>query len=127
MPKEYENKSIHNKCFLESISNDYPEDYFDWKVTVQFYACLHNCYCVLQAQSYEIIQSHSDNIKNLKKINPTLSRKLYTLFKNSRQSRYDGFMRDDAMLRINKMNFNEGKRLTSDIESECLKYYPVAI
>lgn len=127
MPKEYENKSIHNKDFLDSISNDYPDDYFDWKVTVQFYTSLHRCYCVLQTKEFDIIQNHTENIKNLKKINPTLSRKLYTLYKNSRQSRYDGFMRDDAMLRINKMNFESGTRLISDIESECLKYYPVAI
>ena len=41
MPKKYENKSNHNKDFLNSLITDYPSDYYDWKVTVQFYTCLH--------------------------------------------------------------------------------------
>lgn len=125
MPKKYENKSNHNKEFLKSINNDYPNEYFDWKVTVQFYSCLHRCYCVLITKKFNIEQSHFNNIKNLKDINPILSRNLYILYKNSRQSRYDGFINEDAMSRINKINFQTGTRLMSKIESDCLEYYPV--
>jgi len=68
-----------------------------------------------------------NNIKNLKTIDNSLGRKLYTLYKNSRQSRYDGFINEDAMLRINKINFEEGDRIFQALESECLKYYPVQV
>ena len=125
MPRKYDNKSAHNKAFLTSIQSDYPEDYYDWKVTVQFYTGLHRCYCVLEVKSIPIETSHSSNIKNLKPINTDLSQNLYKLYKFSRQSRYDGFMSDEAMLRINKINFKEGNGLLKQIESEVLNYYPV--
>ncbi len=127
MPKKYENRSNHNKNFLNLLNTDYSNDYFDWKVTVQFYTCLHRCYCVLEANDLNIEQSHKRNIKNLKSIDNNLGRKLYTLYKNSRQSRYDGFISEDAMLRINKINFNEGSRILQAIETECLKYYPLPV
>jgi len=127
MPKKYENKSNHNTDFLNSINNDYPEEYFDWKVTVQFYSSLHRCYCVLKTKTFNIEQSHMSNIKNLKTINSELSRKLYTLYKHSRQARYDGFISEGAMSRINKINFQTGTRLMASIETECLKYYPVPV
>ena len=125
MPNKYENKSIHNQDFLNSIHNDYPQEYFDWKVTVQFYVALHKCYCVLETQGEPIEQSHSGNIKNLKSIDPELSRKLFTLYKNSRQSRYEGFINQDAMDRINKINYDSGKVLIQKINTLALKYYPI--
>ena len=127
MPKKYENKSNHNTDFLNTLNNDYPEEYFDWKVTVQFYSCLHRCYCVLITKTFTIEQSHMSNIKNLKIVNSDLSRKLYTLYKNSRQARYDGFISEDAMYRINRINFQTGTKIMASIGSECSKYYPVPI
>lgn len=125
MPRKYYNKSNHNKTFLEKIHEDYPEDFFDWKVTVQFYTGLHKCYCVLLVKDEVVKSSHNQNIKNLKGINPEISRKIFELYKNSRQSRYDGFIDDEAMLRINKINFDRGVSLLRSIESEVSSYYPV--
>lgn len=126
MPKNYYNKSTHNKLFLENLCEDYPEDYFDWKVTVQFYTGLHRCYCVLVSKDKEIQPSHSKNIKNLKTIDANISTKLFKLYKNSRQSRYDGFLDEEAMLRINKINFNDGSVLLKSIETEVKKHYSVS-
>lgn len=123
MPKKYENKSIHNKTFLDALNEDYPHEYFDWKVTAQFYCGLHRCYCVLVTKEYGVQTNHMENIKNLKKVDSKISRDLYTLYKNSRQSRYDGFINEDAMLRINKINFDSGTRILNNIEKECKNYY----
>lgn len=125
MPKKYANKSNHNKHFLETIENNYPEDFFDWKVTVQFYTALHKCYCVIITKEKDVLPSHSKNIKNLKIIDASIAKKLFTLYKNSRQSRYDGFIKEEAMLRINKINYANGNVLLKGIEKEVAKYYPI--
>lgn len=127
MPKSYENKANHNQDFLDSIINDYPESYFDWKVTVQFYIGLHRCYCVLLINGISVTSSHQKNIDNLGTIDKELSKKLFQVYKNSRQSRYDGFINEDAMNRINKINFNSGVSNLKVIVNTVSTYYPVAV
>lgn len=127
MAKAYDNKCCHNKDFLQALMNDYPDQFFDWKVTVQFYVALHRCYCVLEVNNYGIETKHGRNIDNLKKIDAKLAMTLFLLFKNSRQSRYDGFMQDDAMERINKIHFDKGVKHLATVEAESKKYYPVPV
>ena len=123
----YENKANHNQSFLDSIIGDYPLEYFDWKVTIQFYIALHRCYCVLDASGHSICNRHKDNINNLKTIDAELGRNLFKLYNNSRQSRYDGFIHDDAMSRINKINFESNKSTLSSLNSKMANYYPAPI
>ncbi len=123
----YENKADHNQVFLDSIIEDYPSEYFDWKVTVQFYIALHRCYCVLDASGETICNRHKDNINNLKSIDSGLSINLFKIYKNSRQSRYDGFINEDAMNRINKINFEANKSSLSSINTGIATYYPIAV
>ncbi|WP_130736908.1 hypothetical protein [Flavobacterium sp. J27] len=125
MPKVYENKAIHNETFLYCINNDYPNEYFDWKVTIQFYTALHKCYCVLLTKNFTIHKSHKDNIDNIKTIDQNLSTKLHKVYKHSRQSRYDGFLTEDSMNRINKINYTDGVRILNDINNLVAQYYPV--
>jgi hypothetical protein len=35
------NQAEHNVKFLKSLDANYPEDYYDWKITVAFYSSLH--------------------------------------------------------------------------------------
>lgn len=127
MGKIYENKADHNQDFLDSIIQDYPTDYYDWKVTLQFYIALHRCYCVLDASGYVICNRHKDNIKNLEAINKVLSANLFKLFRNSRQARYEGFITTEAMNRINKINFDANKTALASIKSNVATYYPVTV
>lgn len=121
----YENKADHNQVFLDSIIEDYPSEYFDWKVTVQFYIALHRCYCVLGVSGQTICDRHKVNINNLKTIDAELSTNLFKLFKHSRQSRYDGFINEEAMTRINKINFESNKIILASINSKIVNYYPI--
>jgi hypothetical protein len=125
MTKKYENKSNSNGHFLKTIHEDYPEDFFDWKVTAQFYTSLHKCYCVIISEKCDVETSHRLNIQTLKGINKTIAEGIFTLYKNSRQSRYDGFLTEEAMLRVNKINFDAGVGIMRSIELECAKHYPV--
>ena len=125
MPKKYENKSNHNKDFLDSIHNDYPNSYFDWKVTIQFYTALHKCYCVIISSGSTINTSHKLNIESIRKIDLELSQKLFKLYNNSRQSRYDGFMTEEAMNRFNKINFLAGEVYLKNVENLTSRYYPI--
>lgn len=127
MAKMYENKADHNQIFLDSIIEDYPSEYYDWKVTVQFYIALHRCYCVLHVSGQTICNRHRDNIANLKSIDSGLSSNLFKLYKHSRQSRYDGFMTDDAMNMINKINFEANKSSLASINNGMANYYPIAV
>lgn len=112
----YENKFMHNKSFLETIENDYPQDYFDWKVTIQFYYALHVSFCILTTSGISVSTSHRENINALRLVDTNLSRKLYKLLKFSKQSRYDGFLSEDAMLRINKINYQENRLTLKEFE-----------
>lgn len=125
MPKDFNNKFHHNKEFLKSIVEDYPDEYFDWKVTVQFYCGLHKSYTVLLSQGFDIESSHKLNIENLEKVEKSLSKNIFQLYKNSRQSRYEGFIKAEYMERINKINFNKGTSILTKVEQQCAQYYPV--
>jgi hypothetical protein len=127
VPKLYENKADHNQDFLDSINNDYPESFFDWKVTIQFYVGLHRCYCVLINNDVPVTSSHQTNINNLKTIDEELSRKLFLLYKNSRQARYDGFLNQESMDRINKINFITGDSNLKLIIKLVSNYYPNSV
>lgn len=127
MPKKYHNKSIHNKTFLESLEQDYPEDFFDWKVTAQFYCALHRCFCVLESKQIGVTTSHKQNITAMKEVDIQISRDLHRLYRFSRQSRYDGFIHEDSMLRINKINYKDGDKYLRNVENECKKYYPAKV
>lgn len=116
MSDKYSNKYTHNKKFLGCICEDYPEDFYDWKVTTQFYTCLHKCYCILLSANTPVVEKHSQNIKNLANIDKDVAKKMFRLFNLSRQSRYDGFLTEEAMLRINKMGFEEGSIILKFIE-----------
>lgn len=127
MPKKYENKAIHNEDFLKSIINDYPDTYFDWKVTVQFYCALHRCYCVLLTNGMPVEKKHQSNINSIKTIDPDLSKRLFNVYKNSRTSRYDGFINDNAMERINKINYNKSNSELKKIKEIVATHYPIAV
>lgn len=123
MARNYENKASHNQLFLENIENDYPHEYFDWKVTVQFYIALHKCYCVLLANQFDVETNHKSNIQKVTKIDSQLGKNLHSLYKNSRSSRYDGFLTEDAMNRINKINYADGKKHLNSIANILPNYY----
>jgi hypothetical protein len=127
MPKIYENKANHNQDFLDSINNDYPDSYYDWKVTIQFYTALHRCYCVILNNGISITSSHQANITNIGTINKDLSKNLFLVYKYSRQSRYDGFMNEDSMNRINKINFDKGETILKKVNTLVASYYPAVI
>ncbi|WP_299106011.1 hypothetical protein [uncultured Tenacibaculum sp.] len=127
MPKNFENKFHHNKDFLDSIVNDYPDQFFDWKVTIQFYCGLHKSYTVLLTQGYSIENRHKLNIENLSKIKKSISQNIFKLYKYSRQSRYEGFITQEHMERFNKINFSSGRVILKQVESECCEFYPVTV
>lgn len=127
MPKVYENKADHNQDFLDSVQNDYPDNFFDWKVTIQFYTALHRCYCVAKSNGNSIEKSHKDNIDCIKSIDSELGQKLFLVYKYSRQARYEGFMSEESMNRINKINFQRGVGFLRRINEIVATHYPVAV
>ena len=81
----------------------------------------------METKKIPIETSHKLNIANLKTIDSDMAQKLNRLFGHSRFSRYDGFLTEEAMLRMNKIYYDEGKTLMNDIETCVNKYYPATV
>jgi hypothetical protein len=88
----------HNEEFLSVIEGHCPEDYFDWKIIVVFYAGLHYLRALEKLNNVEIGGTHGDLFYH---INPYKTGRLMpidvdiynaysALYNLSTSSRYDG-------------------------------------
>jgi hypothetical protein len=94
--EEHLNQAQHNERFLEAIALAFPDDFYDWRVTLVFYTALH----YLQATAYlhrkDIGNYHEEIKKNIKQggnmpLKPWAVKEYEKLEHFSREARYDAF------------------------------------
>jgi len=86
-------KAKHNEDFLEYVSKNSGNEYFDWQITIVFYAALHYTKAYLKHHGKHSGDSHEEIAKAiLPKNNPLFNDEVYVLYKemyrSSRDSRY---------------------------------------
>jgi hypothetical protein len=56
----------HNTDFHKNICSNFPELYFDWKITVVFYTALHLLKALAKKNKKDIGNTHSEIFKSIK-------------------------------------------------------------
>jgi hypothetical protein len=91
----------HNESLLYHLDTTFPDKYFDWKITLTFYCCLHLIKELARVKGVSIGDSHIENLNNLNPlpragVNPKLkvSKTQYDFYNDtyqySRVARYTG-------------------------------------
>ncbi|HEY1024040.1 MAG TPA: HEPN domain-containing protein [Sphingobacteriaceae bacterium] len=115
----YLSQAAHNHNFLDCLNETFPDDYYDWKITVVFYIAIHVLKAFAKSKAIEVGDTHDDIDRSLNPSRGTpvyqLKKHVWNAYKNmyrySRTSRYNGI--DTSEL------FKVARR--KDYE-ECLKY-----
>ena len=106
-------QASHNKEFLDSTHLNYPDKYFDWKITIAFYVALHLLKSLALKRGKPLGDSHSEirqalNNRNKNKLFQFPPRQwvVYdSLFNYGHTSRYDGFINPQLFLLQQKTNY----------------------
>ena len=54
------NQAKHNKEFLDCVEENFPNSFFDWKITILFYVSIHLIKCLAKTRNVEIGDTHYD-------------------------------------------------------------------
>lgn len=95
--QQHLDQAAHNIHFHKSICEQFPDLYFDWKITVQFYTALHLIHALASKKGIDIGNTHQDvsancNPKRKGKMAITEAawRNYDALWNYSHTARYDG-------------------------------------
>lgn len=115
------NQYLHNKNFISKGINNQCENFYDWEITVDFYAAIHLIEAVLSLQcGIHEVCTHQDRSRYLNNNNTVFSRRLITKYNSlqsiSRTARYRGatMVDEDGSL--------QAQNLLEDIEFELKSY-----
>lgn len=96
---EFHQQAIHNKEFLDCITEKFPSKFYDWKITIIFYIAIHLLKALgkkrgknIGSSHYEIFNSFDPGRTNnpITNIPPDIWTTYKRIYKYSKQSRYDG-------------------------------------
>ena len=125
------NQIEHNKSLLEYLDQEFPDDFFDWKITILFYNAVHYwgalaCFCNINVGSHEERAESFDPNRNATYPAPGVSWKTYGKLKRIRRDcSYNGFLSKDAYMKQLGKEYGICKSylesLKKDIENEIEK------
>jgi hypothetical protein len=93
----------HNQELLSEMNVKFPQQFFDWKITISFYIAIHYLQALTDSKNIEIGQSHYDielNINPNSNNNPKMRttrgawEEYRRLFRYSQTARYEGINED---------------------------------
>lgn len=95
--EEYVRHANQNYAFYEKICQQWPDDYFDWKVTILFYVAFHYLKALAKHRKKEIGNHHFQINRNIRRgdhhpsmpLSDTACDNYMDLFHYSQASRYD--------------------------------------
>lgn len=115
----------HNHAFYETICTHHPETYYDWKITVLFYAALHYLKALAKHRKKEIGDTHIVINRNIKygDHNPSMpiSGRAYEnymyLFHYSQTARYDGISNLAVFAELRKRDHEHALKCFKEFKS----------
>ena len=119
------NQYLHNKRFISLGMNNNLEKFYDWEITVTFYAMIHLVEAVLYSQCGVCeIHNHEDRSNSIKD-NPKIFSKRFRLLYESLQSmartaRYQG------ITEVEESDSKNAQRCLEDIELELGSYLNIS-
>jgi HEPN domain len=125
-------QALHNTCMLEDMEKSYPNNYFDWKITVCFYISLHLLRAFAVKEGISLGNDHESVFQSFREgdlkslLTPDFKKAYSTLSRYSRTARYSGFASKSAFDRICKDDFKHCKSSLEKVIKE-LEYKGVSI
>ena len=122
------NQCKYNEEFLSELNSKFPDTFSDWKVTVVFYCAIHLIRGYALSKGKTLGDRHTHVFEYLEEETSKTS-KIYKAFKviyrNSRDSRYNGFTTRENFERLCNIKLNESRtmlgRIKSYVESKGIK------
>ena len=117
----------HNEEFLAVIDKHSPTNYFDWKITVTFYASLHYIKALSKLKKKQIGDKHKDIFKKIDAnhvecempISADCFASYSTLFNLAHTSRYFGIVNPATYTQLMKYNFSLAKSEIIVVKKYC--------
>nr|WP_276900286.1 HEPN domain-containing protein [Pedobacter kyonggii] len=117
------NQALHNHNFTDECCKNYPDKYFDWKVTATFYTALHLIRAFCEGRGVDPGRNHS-TIKQalnprgtqLTPFKPHAYRAYTRLQDYSEIARYDTFLNAEVENEIQRDNFKECQKLLEELK-----------
>lgn len=111
--QQHLNQAKHNESFLSVVETHFPDNFFDWKITIIFYIAVH--YIDAYFASYgEHTYSHEDRREKLEYGANSVSMAFIDHYNNlyniCRNARYNGFTDEQAYLRLQQNKLAEAKK-----------------
>ena len=118
-------KAKHNEKFIKLINDSIKDDFFDWKITISFYAALHYLKAFLKLKNVFGGNTHTqiDNLinpnSNTKKINipDNIYSSYQVLLNNSRNARYSVYKNSDFQVLLLKVKKDESNNLLKELKN----------
>lgn len=116
------NQALHNENFVKECCENFPNSYFDWKVTATFYTALHlvRAFCdnrgVNPGKTHgEIRAALNPKGKPLTQFKPHAWKAYTRLQEYAETARYDTFIDSEVENEIQKDNFEICKSLLAEL------------
>ncbi|WP_462250417.1 hypothetical protein [Ekhidna sp.] len=108
--KKYLDQAHHNIQFLKELDAKQSENFFDWKITVCFYAALHLMKALLLEKYNVEINSHKDIKEEIfNRVKRECFSSYRNLYRSCHDARYDGFESDEVFIESNRREYIECK------------------
>jgi hypothetical protein len=112
---QFHSQATHNQDFLDCIESTYPDNFFDWKITVTFYITIHLLKALAIQRGCLIGESHDEIFRSLDQrrgkpvmqFPPAMLSIYKNIYRYSRTSRYNGITDYDLTLTALKNDYLE--------------------
>lgn len=104
----------HNKKFHECICEQFPDRFFDWKITVLFYQAIHLLQALADKKGINIGDTHYEIERNINpdRQNPAMPltkgawREYNSLYQYSQTARYDGVTDFETFEKLKQVDYS---------------------
>lgn len=116
---EFLNKGVYNHDFYVVLTEKFPHDYYDWRITVMFYCAIHclKAFCLKNYGKY-IGDTHHEIIK---RVSPKGAEKIvdlpdgmwdeyHALYQYSKIARYEGITNHKLFEQLMKDNYKHASQ-----------------
>lgn len=118
MPNPHIQQAKHNEKFHECICEQFPDRFFDWKITVLFYQAIHYLKALAAQKGLRIGDTHHeielninpDRPKNVMPITRGAWREYNSLFQYSQTARYNGVTDFETFEKLKEVDYGFAKK-----------------
>lgn len=112
MAVSYTSKYKKNIKLLQHLDAEFPNDYYDWKITIIFYICILKLKQLALNKGLDIGTNHKETLKKIDPFHPertmpigkTAFENYKILLENSHNARYNGYDNEEIYNNEQKIN-----------------------